>query len=224
MTAARKPALDRHERARRIRQIVREMEDKKRALGLRAPALSKGPVFYAVMLGVLLAVGGAVVQASGKADALGLGGRRIRDGRPVMAQKSVDAVAEALGRFRFHTGVYPSPDEGGIEALAVKYSRHPGWVGPYLHKDNPDRKIAIDPWKRPYVYELPADTNALPVVLSLGADGVRGTADDITPDPALFTKAFRDTTWTNDWVPFPLRGYIIVPSKAATPASPAAAR
>ena len=42
-----------------------------------------------------------------------------RDGRPVMAQKSVDAVAEALGRFKFHTGVYPSVAEGGIEALAV---------------------------------------------------------------------------------------------------------
>ena len=208
-----KPTASRHERNRRIRQIAREYEAKKRALGLRAPALKKGPVFYLVVLIGFLMLGGSLIQMSGKADAIGLGGRRVRDGRPVKAQKSVDAVAEALGRFKFHTGVYPSVEEGGIEALAVKYSDHAGWVGPYLHKDNPYRKIAIDPWKRPYVYELPSGTNALPTVLSLGADGVRGSADDILPDPALFTKAFRDTTWTNDWVPFTQRGIIVVPSR-----------
>ena len=82
-------------------------------------------------------------------------------------------------------------------------------MGPYLHKDNPYKKIAIDPWKRPYIYEPPTDTNGLPTVLCLGADGVRGTADDIVPDAALFTKAFRDTTWTNDWVPFTQRGIIV---------------
>ena len=206
-----KPKLTKRERTRRIRQIYREMEDRKRELGLRAPVLKKGPVFYLVVLVVLMLLGGALIQMSGKADAIGLGGRKIRDGRPVMAQRSVDAVAEALGRFRFHTGVYPSVAEGGIEALAVKYSAHSGWMGPYLHKDNPVRKIAIDPWKRPYVYEPPADTNGLPTVLCLGADGQRGTADDIVPDAALFTKAFRDTTWTNDWVPFTLRGIIVRP-------------
>ncbi|MCQ2390676.1 MAG: type II secretion system protein GspG [Kiritimatiellae bacterium] len=208
-----KPTASKRERNRRIRQIAREYEAKKRALGLKAPALKKGPVFYLVVLIGFLLLGSSLIQMSGKADAIGLGGRKVRDGRPVKARKSVDAVAEALGRFKFHTGVYPSVEEGGIEALAVKYSDHAGWIGPYLHKDNPYRKIAIDPWKRGYVYEPPKGTNTLPTVLSLGADGVRGTADDILPDPALFTKAFRDTTWTNDWVPFTQRGIIVVPSK-----------
>lgn len=205
--------LSKRERDRKIKQIWREMEDKKRALGLRAPALKKGPVFYLVVLLGLALLGGALIQMSGKADAIGLGGRRLRDGRPVMAQKSVNAVAEALGRFKFHTGVYPSLEEGGIEALAVKYSGHAGWIGPYLHKDNPYKKIAIDPWKRPYVYEPPCGTNVWPVVLCMGADGVRGTADDVVPDPKLFDKPFRDTTWTNDWVPFQQRGIIVRPSK-----------
>ena len=207
------PTASKRERNRRIRQIAREYEAKRRALGLKAPALKKGPVFYLVVLIGFLLLGSSLIQMSGKADAIGLGGRKVRDGRPVKAQKSVDAVAEALGRFKFHTGVYPSVEEGGIEALAVKYSDHAGWIGPYLHKDNPYRKIAIDPWKRAYVYEPPQGTNTLPMVLSLGADGVRGTADDIMPDPALFTKAFRDTTWTNDWVPFTQRGIIVVPSR-----------
>jgi hypothetical protein len=70
--------------------------------------------------------------------------------------------------------------------------------------------LLSDPWKHSYVYE---PTNDPPVLLSLGPDGVRGTADDILPDPATFTKPFRDTTWTNDWVPFHRRGYYVVPSK-----------
>ena len=156
------PLLSKRERSRKIKQIYRDMEAKKRTLGLRAPTLRKGPMFYMVVLIGMALLGGALIQMSGKADALGLGGRKLRDGRPVMAQKSVDAVAEALGRFKFHTGVYPSVAEGGIEALAVKYSDRAGWVGPYLHKDNPYKKIAIDPWKRPYIYEPPVGTNVLP--------------------------------------------------------------
>ena len=208
-----KPSLSKRERDRTIKQIYRDMEAKKRALGLRAPTLKKGPVFYMVVLIGMALLGGALIQMSGKADAIGLGGRKLRDGRPVMAQKSVDAVAEALGRFKFHTGVYPSVAEGGIEALAVKYSDHAGWIGPYLHKDNPYRKIAIDPWKRPYIYEPPVGTNDMPTVLCLGADGVRGTADDVKPDPSLFEKPFRDVSWTNDWVHFSKRGIVVVPSK-----------
>lgn len=209
------PRASARERQRRIRQIAREYEAKKRALGLKAPVLKKGPVFYLVVLILLSLLGASLIQMSGTAEAVGLGGRKVRDGRPGMAQKSVDAVAEALGRFKFHTGVYPTLAEGGIEALAEKFSNHAGWIGPYLHKENPYRKIAIDPWKRPYVYVPPEGTNAWPVVLSCGPDGVRGTADDIRPDPALFTKPFRDTTWTNDWVPFTRRGIIVVPSRRA---------
>ena len=51
------------------------------------------------------------------------------------------------------------------------------------------------------------------IVDALGADGVRGTLDDISPDPALFEKPFRDTTWTNDWVPYWNRGIIVRPRK-----------
>lgn len=192
-------ALSRRERQRKIREIYRDMEAKKRELGLRAPVIKRGPVFYFAMLMVLLMVGGALIQAAGKG-----GGRSVGDGRFRRAQSSVDAVAEALGRWKFHIGAYPSLDEG-LVALAEKRSVHAGWIGPYLSK------IVEDPWHHPYVYELDDKGNA--VVLSLGPDGKRGTADDIVPDPALFTKPFRDTTWTNDWAPFTQRGIIVVPSK-----------
>ena len=203
MTTQGKP-LSKRERTRKIKQIYRDMEAQKRALGLTAPAIRRGPVFYFVVLMAMAMVGGALIQAAGKG-----GEKKMRDGRLVRAEQSVAALAEALGRYKFHCGVYPTAEEG-LEALVLKQSRHAGWVGPYISSPNFTPTLLPDPWKRPYVYE---PTNEPPVVLSLGPDGVRGTADDIAPDPALFAKPFRDTTWTNDWVPFRRRGYYVVPSK-----------
>lgn len=203
MTAPKKP-LSKQARARKIKQIYRDMEAQKRALGLRAPAIRRGPIFYLVVLLALAMIGGALYQAADKS-----GGKRMRDGRLVQAEQSVAALAEALGRYKFHCGVYPSAEEG-LEALVLKQSRHAGWVGPYISSPNYAPTLLPDPWKRPYVYE---PTNDPPTVLSLGPDGVRGTADDISPDPALFAKPFQDTTWTNDWVSFHRRGYYVVPSK-----------
>ena len=193
-----KSPLSKQERSRKIKAIYREMEAKKRELGLKAPLIRRGPVFYLVVLMVMALIGGLVIQSAGKG-----GGKKMRDGDVVRAEQSVASLAEALGRFKFHCGVYPTAEEG-LAALANKYSTHAGWIGPYVEKINPD------PWKRPYVYE---PTNDPPVVLSLGEDGKRGTADDIAPPPELFSKPFRDTTWTNDWVPFSRRGIVVVPTQ-----------
>ena len=195
-----KSPLTKQERNRKIKAIYREMEAKKRELGLRAPAIKRGPVFYLVALLVLALVGGLVIQAAGRG-----GGKKMREGNIVRAEQSVAALAEALGRFKFHCGVYPTAEEG-LAALANKFSSHEGWIGPYAER------ILPDPWKRPYVYE---PTNDPPVVLSLGPDGVRGTADDVAPDPELFAKPFKDTSWTNDWVYFRHRGIVVVPTQEA---------
>ena len=194
-----KSPLSKEERNRKIKAIYREMEAKKRELGLKAPAIRRGPVFYLVVLMVLLTVGAALVQVAGKG-----GGKKMRDGNIVRTESSVAALAEALGRFKFHCGAYPTAEEG-LKALEDKFSTHAGWIGPYVDKINPD------PWKHPYVYE---PTNDPPVVLSLGPDGKRGTADDIAPAPELFAKPFTDTSWTNNWVYFRRRGIVVVPTQA----------
>ena len=194
-----KSPLSKEERNRKIKAIYREMEAKKRELGLKAPAIRRGPVFYLVVLMVLLTVGAALVQVAGKG-----GGKKMRDGNIVRTESSVAALAEALGRFKFHCGAYPTAEEG-LKALEDKFSTHAGWIGPYVDKINPD------PWKHPYVYE---PTNDPPVVLSLGPDGKRGTADDIAPAPELFSKPFTDTSWTNNWVYFRRRGIVVVPTQA----------
>lgn len=193
--------LTRQERQRKIKAIQAQIEAQKRELGLKAPSFQRGPVFYLGLMAVLVVVGLAVIRAGEQSG--GDANARVRNGKILQAMKSVDAYAEALGRFRFHCGTYPTAEEG-LAALALRTSRYEGWIGPYISKTLPD------PWKRDYIYE---PTNEPPVVLSLGPDGVRGTADDIRPDPELFAKPFRDTTWTNDWAPYQLRGYIVVPGK-----------
>ena len=199
-SASTRRTLSKMERDRKIKAIYRELEAKKRELGLRAPAIRRGPMFYLVVLVGLAMLGGLVVQSAGKG-----GGKAMRDGRLVQAERSVAALAEALGRYKFHCGAYPSPLEG-LEALEEKASSSPGWIGPYIDRMLPD------PWKHQYVYE---PTNDPPVLLSLGPDGVRGTADDIAPDVSDFERPFADTSWTNDWVHFRRRGIVVVPTKEA---------
>lgn len=210
-----KTKLTPKERQSKIRQIMREYDRKKAELGSRAPSLPKGPAFTVIVVAVLLMLGGAIVQLAGGGGAGGVG----VDKKTAQARRSVDALAEACGRFRYHCGVWPSAEEG-VVALAAKSSKHAGWMGPYANinigRTNIKRwrEIEFDPWKRPYVYEPPADlTNGVPVLLSLGADGERGTADDVVPDPALFTKPLEDTSWAENWVPFYKRGIIVKPSR-----------
>lgn len=213
MTAAsgrpKRPLPSKAERQRKIKALQAEFEAKKRALGMRAPSFRRGPVFYLVLMGVLAVLGLSLVRTSQTGGKAG----QVRTGKILQASKSVDAFAEALGRYKFHTGVYPSAADGGLEALASKTSRHAGWMGPYIHKVVWADPLPRDPWRHAYVYAPEGGTNGLPVLLSCGPDGVRGTADDIAPDPARFTKPFRDTSWTNDWAPYQLRGIRVVPRK-----------
>lgn len=179
--------------------LRREFERRKREEILNAPVIKRGLMFYLVVILGLGFIGAAILQT------LNNGGETAqqRRARNLVCERSLSALAEALGRYKFHCGVYPSAEQG-LVALALKESPHKGWIGPYI------KGIRRDPWKREYVYE--PGTNSV-VLLSLGPDGVRGTADDIYPDPALFEKPFRDTSWTNDWAHYTQRGIIIVPSK-----------
>lgn len=62
-------------------------------------------------------------------------------------KRSLDRMARALGRYRFHVGTYPTNEEG-LEVLAYCQPEevakirgaHPGWKGPYVDR------IVKDPW------------------------------------------------------------------------------
>ena len=182
-----------------IKQIAREYEHKRNELGLRAPALRKGPGFYAVVVIGLMMVGALVLSATGK------GGKPRISRADIEARKSVDALAIALGRFRYHTGSYPTNEEG-LEALASTSIVRSGWNGPYI------RQVVDDPWGRPYVY-IANEGGAYPTLYSRGPDGLGGTDDDYFPAPGLFDEPFRDTSWTLKWVPYRLRGYVVAPDE-----------
>lgn len=191
-------------RAARKKAIAREYDMKRRELGLDSKfGFKRGIGFYLLLIIGLGFVASFVFKQAGVVDR-----RKTVNTKMLYAQRSVDALAEALGRYRFHCGCYPDAEDGGLEALSKKSSRHKGWLGPYAGAWG---AMIPDPWKHPYVYE--PQTNGHPVVLSLGPDGVRGTADDIFPNEGLFDKPFKDTSWTNDWVHFSKRGIIVVPKK-----------
>ncbi len=183
-----------------IKSIAREYEQKKAAIGgLKAPSFKKGLIFYGVMIIGLTLLGSLVLTATGK------GGRAPLSKAQIQVRKSVDALAVALGRYRYHVGEYPSTEEG-LENLASKTVKHKGWNGPYI------RQVVKDPWKHDYVYHRNGEGEN-PTLYSKGPDGIAGTTDDILPDPKLFDEPFRDTTWTQGWMPHHLRGYVLVPDK-----------
>ena len=190
-------------RALKKKAIAREFEMKRRELGLGGSGMKRGIGFYLVLIVGMILIGSVVMKQAGETDR-----RKTVNTKMLYAQRSVDALAEALGRFKFHCGCYPSAEDGGLEALSAKTSRYKGWLGPYAGSWG---HMIPDPWKRPYVYE--PNTNGAPTVLSLGPDGLRGTADDVIPAEGLFEKPFKDTSWTNDWVHFSKRGIIVVPKK-----------
>ena len=187
-----------------VKAVAREYEMKRAELqGAGAPTLRRGPLFYFLVVLGLLAVGGLVLSAS-KGE-LGLGRRRI-ERKALQARKSMDALAVALGRYRFHTGEYPATDEG-LAALAARMWPRKGWDGPYVNH------VVDDPWGHPYVYETRPE-GGHPVLYSLGPDGRAGTLDDVLPDQGSFELPFRDTTWTNGWAPYRLRGVVVAPDEA----------
>jgi general secretion pathway protein G len=82
------------------------------------------------------------------------------------------ALASALETMRLDLGRYPNPEEG-LGLLVAPPSSGSDlaglWRGPYL-----DGALPSDPWNHAYVYEAPADIDARPRIVSLGADGNPG--------------------------------------------------
>ncbi len=182
----------------KVKAIAREFERKKAELTGGAPSFKRGIGYYLIVILALLMVGALVLSGLGK------GGRPRIERSQIMVDRSMDNLAIALGRYRFHVGEFPSPKEG-LEALAAITPSKPGWFGPYI------KKVVKDPWGHDYVYDLRRDGS--PVLYSKGPDGRAGTTDDILPKQELFEEAFRDTTWTNHWMPYQLRGIIVAPDE-----------
>ena len=186
----------------KVKKISREYEQKRAELGLSKTQFKRGPAYYVILVGVMVMLAGAFIMLmTGKVS---WGKKRISKA-DLQARQSVDALCEALGRYKFHCGAYPT-DAEGLEALAAITPKKKGWFGPYV------KKVVPDPWGEPYQYWTIAGQEH-PVLMSKGPDRKLGTEDDVLPVQELFEKPFRDTTWTNHWVPYNLRGIVVAPDE-----------
>lgn len=185
------------------RRIAREFAAKRAELRLDRREERRPLAYYLVLVLVMVVLAGVfTAMMTGKVG----WGKPANPKDLLQARQSIAALAVALGRYRFHCGDYPS-DAAGLAALAAVTPGKPGWFGPYV------RKVVPDPWGEPYAYWRRPE-GGVPVLLSKGPDRKLGTTDDILPDPRDFDLPFRDTTWTNHWVPYHLRGVVLAPDEA----------
>lgn len=89
-------------------------------------------------------------------------------GRSQTAEVQIGNIKSALSLYMLDMGRYPSTTEG-LDALVKAPAGVPAWKGPYLD----DGKLPVDPWSRPYRYELSPD-NLRARVYTLGADDAPG--------------------------------------------------
>jgi general secretion pathway protein G len=169
-------------RHRALERIHKQYERSRQELeGAFVPSVLRNPTFYFGVMFVLALIGMLLFGAADRSVS------RNRESRVQRAMRHVDVLAEALGRYRFHVGHYPSATQG-LAALV----RDPGeeqWDGPYISH------LRGDPWGIPFVYEPREGAN--PLLLSSGPDGKPGTSDDIHPELERFDPG---TEWTNGWV------------------------
>ena len=180
--ARERQASDRARRRRARAAIRREAEARIAGLhrveqgrGLYAPKVVGAAIF------ILAAVGVVFVKRVG---------RVVEDERPYphySALRSLNHLATALGRYRFHVGAYPTAQQG-LKAL-IADPGEPGWLGPYIVQLKPD------PWGTPYCYAPRPD--GPPDVYSAGPDLRPDTKDDLRPAPECFDPG---TDWTNGWL------------------------
>jgi general secretion pathway protein G len=190
----------RRAKRRALDRIARDYERKKAELhGGVSPTLFRNPHFYLGIIVMFVLVGGALFNATDHSV------RSIAITPPMRALRNLDVLAEALGRYRFHTGEYPSREQG-LAAL-VRDPQVTKWGGPYISF------LRNDPWETPFVYE--PRTNAVPMLFSCGPDKKPDTPDDLFPDPARFEPG---TEWTNGWVSADQRlpGVTVLPSAPTT--------
>lgn len=178
-----KDSSPRYTRRRKLEQIRRESEQQKAEL--RSPPtgiLMRTPAFYFGTIIIMAAIGTALFHSAERAQA-----RKVELPQQ-RAMRHLDALAEALGRYRFHVGTFPTAEQG-LAALILDPGE-PGWLGPYINQLRPD------PWQTPYTYQ-PQDSNTLPLLFSYGPDCQPDTPDDIHAVASRFDPG---TEWTNGWV------------------------
>lgn len=168
------PSALRISRRKAKERIWRDCEQQKEALrssisgSFRIP--KKGYIAIVVFLFVL---GMFLISSTDRAKE-----RRLSANSVSRTMKSVDALAQALARYRYDTGAFPSAEDG-LVAL-VRDPGVKGWRGPYVNQ------VRNDIWSKAYVYAPPAAGAPRPTLYSCGPDRMPETDDDIHPAAERF--------------------------------------
>jgi general secretion pathway protein G len=101
----------------------------------------------------------------------------VGEARRSAAKSQVEILALALDAYKLDNEDYPTTQQGldALRAIPVNGTPPVNWKGPYLRQSVP-----LDPWRRPYVYVSPGQSNPTAYDLySLGKDGKPGgTGED----------------------------------------------
>jgi general secretion pathway protein G len=91
------------------------------------------------------------------------------------AQADIATLETALEQYRLDNFAYPSTSDG----LGALTSAPPSLTQPERYRRGGYiKKLPLDPWGRPYQYQAPAPGGGAYRILSLGADGTPGGAED----------------------------------------------
>lgn len=116
-----------------------------------------------------------------RADDGGRADKKVQSAKPskaLGAAAQINAIKEALDRYRLDCRTYPSTKEG-LKSLIQKPAdeeRAENWSGPYL------KELPTDPWGNAFEYRFPGTKGGdatKPDIWSRGLDGKGDTADDI---------------------------------------------
>ncbi len=104
---------------------------------------------------------------------------RTSDAKIAAAKSDISELSTALQSYRVDNDKFPTTEDG-LNALVSPPSDATNYKGPYLTK-----KIPLDPWQHPYVYQSPGPDGQDFLITSYGSDGQpggTGDAADITSD------------------------------------------
>jgi len=119
-----------------------------------------------IVMGIIAVLAGGVIGLMGN---FGEGAKIQR------AETDMRTLKNALIQYDTLGGTFPSTEQG-LEALMKKPTTAPI---PKKWLDLKWKKLPVDPWKQPYVYERKGTEITL---RSIGKDGVDGTDDDVILD------------------------------------------
>jgi len=130
----------------------------------RAPGEAGLTLFELLVVLVIIGILGTIVGPR----VIGYVGRSRTD----VAAAQLGSIQTSLELYYLDVGRYPTTEEG-LSALVTAPEDVQSWRGPYFGQESG----LTDPWGRPYLYQMNAETGRV-TVGTFGRDGVEGGSDE----------------------------------------------